>query len=42
VVFFALCAAAATPGLAVLWILVKRGAFEEIEWKEERNEARFP
>ena len=41
VVFFALCAAAATPGLAVLWILVKRGAFEEIDWKE-RNEARFP
>jgi PAT family beta-lactamase induction signal transducer AmpG len=38
VVFFALCAAAALPGLAILWVLSKRGDFEEIE-RKERNEA---
>jgi MFS transporter, PAT family, beta-lactamase induction signal transducer AmpG len=38
VVFFALCAAAALPGLAILWVLIKRGDFEEIE-RKERNEA---
>jgi len=38
VVFFALCAAAAIPGLLILWILIKRGNFEDIE-KKERIEA---
>src|SRR6476661_3657507 len=38
VVFFALCAAAAIPGLLILWILIKRGNFEDIE-KKERTEA---
>lgn len=38
VVFFALCAAAALPGLAILWVLIKRGDFEEIE-RKEHNEA---
>jgi PAT family beta-lactamase induction signal transducer AmpG len=37
-VFFALCAAAAIPGLLILWILVKRGNFEGID-KKERAEA---
>ena len=32
--FFALCAAAAIPGLVILWILVERGNFEQIEKKE--------
>jgi len=36
--FFALCAAAAIPGLAILVILTQRGAFTEIE-KKERLEA---
>jgi PAT family beta-lactamase induction signal transducer AmpG len=34
VIFFMLCAAAAIPGLFVLWILIKRGDFEAIEAKE--------
>jgi hypothetical protein len=38
VVFFALCAAAAIPGLLILWILIKRGNFEDIE-RKERTEA---
>ncbi len=38
VVFFMLCAAAAIPGLLILWILVERGAFEAID-KKERAEA---
>jgi len=33
-VFFALCAAAAIPGLLLLWLLTKRGDFEEIEARE--------
>jgi PAT family beta-lactamase induction signal transducer AmpG len=37
--FFALCAAAAIPGLAILWILTQRGAFTEIEKKEELEAA---
>jgi MFS transporter, PAT family, beta-lactamase induction signal transducer AmpG len=37
--FFALCAAAAIPGLAILVILTQRGAFTEIEKKEEREAA---
>jgi PAT family beta-lactamase induction signal transducer AmpG len=32
--FFALCAAASIPGLVILWILVERGNFEQIEKKE--------
>src|SRR5262249_16323904 len=32
--FFALCAAAAIPGLIILWILVWRGNFEQIPMKE--------
>jgi len=32
--FFILCAAAAIPGLLILWVLTKRGAFTEIENKE--------
>jgi MFS transporter, PAT family, beta-lactamase induction signal transducer AmpG len=39
VVFFALCAAAAIPGLLILWILIKRGNFEEIERKERAEAA---
>ena len=39
IVFFMLCAAAAIPGLAILWILTKRGAFTEIEQKEKLAEA---
>jgi PAT family beta-lactamase induction signal transducer AmpG len=39
VVFFALCAAAAIPGLALLWLLTKRGDFREIEEKERVAEA---
>jgi PAT family beta-lactamase induction signal transducer AmpG len=38
-IFFALCAAAALPGLAILWVLTKRGDFEEIEAKERLAEA---
>jgi hypothetical protein len=34
VLFFALCAAAALPGLALLWVLIKREDFAEIEHKE--------
>jgi PAT family beta-lactamase induction signal transducer AmpG len=34
VMFFALCAAAAIPGLALLWLLTKRGDFAEIEARE--------
>ena len=33
VVFFVLCAAAAIPGLLLLWLLTKRGDFTEIEAK---------
>jgi PAT family beta-lactamase induction signal transducer AmpG len=33
-VFFMLCAAAAIPGLLLLWLLTKRGDFAEIEAKE--------
>ena len=32
--FFALCAAAAIPGLLMLWLLTKRGDFAEIEARE--------
>jgi PAT family beta-lactamase induction signal transducer AmpG len=32
--FFVLCAAAAIPGLLLLWLLTKRGDFSEIEAKE--------
>jgi PAT family beta-lactamase induction signal transducer AmpG len=39
VVFFILCAAAAIPGLLILWILTKRGAFTEIETKERAEAA---
>jgi PAT family beta-lactamase induction signal transducer AmpG len=39
VVFFALCAAAAIPGLLILWILIKRGNFEDIERKERAEAA---
>jgi len=39
VTFFALCAAAALPGLAILWVLVKRGDFEAIEAKERLEAA---
>ena len=35
VIFFALCAAAALPGLAIRWLVTKRGAFTEIEKKEQ-------
>jgi PAT family beta-lactamase induction signal transducer AmpG len=35
IVFFMLCAAAALPGLFVLWVLTQRGAFTEIEKKEQ-------
>jgi hypothetical protein len=34
VLFFTLCAAAAIPGLALLWVLIKRGDFVAIEKKE--------
>ncbi len=37
--FFVLCAAAAVPGLLLLWLLTERGAFEEIEQKEKLAEA---
>jgi PAT family beta-lactamase induction signal transducer AmpG len=37
--FFMLCAAAAIPGLLILWVLTKRGAFREIERKERADEA---
>jgi PAT family beta-lactamase induction signal transducer AmpG len=37
--FFALCAAAALPGLAILWVLAKRGDFAAIERKERLEEA---
>ncbi len=37
--FFALCAAAALPGLAILVILTQRGAFTDIEKKEAREAA---
>ena len=40
VVFFALCAAAAIPGLLILWILIKRGNFEDIERKGARRSRR--
>src|SRR4029079_19346254 len=33
-VFFALCAAAAIPGLLLLWVLIKRGDFDAIEQGE--------
>ncbi|MGA7545343.1 MAG: MFS transporter [Methyloceanibacter sp.] len=39
VMFFALCAAAALPGLAILWMLTRRGDFEAIEKKERLNSA---
>jgi MFS transporter, PAT family, beta-lactamase induction signal transducer AmpG len=39
VTFFALCAAAALPGLAILWVLAKRGNFAAIERKERLEEA---
>ena len=39
IVFFMLCAAAAIPGLLILWILIKRGNFEEIEGKERAEAA---
>ena len=39
VVFFMLCATAAIPGLLILWILAKRGNFEEIERKERAEVA---
>ena len=39
IVFFMLCAAAAIPGLLILWILIKRGNFEEIG---ARNAPRRP
>ena len=35
IVFFALCAAAAIPGLLLLWLLTKRGDFTEIEAREQ-------
>jgi PAT family beta-lactamase induction signal transducer AmpG len=38
VIFFMLCAAAAIPGLLILWLLTKRGAFTEIEQKERLAE----
>jgi PAT family beta-lactamase induction signal transducer AmpG len=38
VIFFALCAAAALPGLAILWLLAVRGNFTAIE-QTERVEA---
>jgi PAT family beta-lactamase induction signal transducer AmpG len=38
VAFFALCAAAALPGLAILWLLIKRGDFKEIERRERAEE----
>jgi MFS transporter, PAT family, beta-lactamase induction signal transducer AmpG len=38
--FFALCAAAAIPGLLILWVLVGRGNFEAIERKERAETAR--
>ncbi len=37
--FFALCAAAALPGLVLLWVLIKRGDFESIERKEHLHPA---
>jgi len=40
--FFALCAAAAIPGLAILVILTQRGAFTEIEKKERLEAAKQP
>jgi MFS transporter, PAT family, beta-lactamase induction signal transducer AmpG len=39
VVFFMLCAAAALPGLLILWILVERGNFEDIDKKERAGAA---
>jgi hypothetical protein len=39
VIFFVLCAAAAIPGLFILWILIKRGDFKEIEARERRERA---
>jgi PAT family beta-lactamase induction signal transducer AmpG len=39
VMFFAFCAAAALPGLAILWLLTARGDFEEIEQQERLAEA---
>jgi PAT family beta-lactamase induction signal transducer AmpG len=39
VVFFALCAAAALPGLAILWLLTRRGNFAAIERKERAEAA---
>ena len=32
------CAAAAIPGLLILWLLTQRGAFTEIEKKEHLAE----
>jgi PAT family beta-lactamase induction signal transducer AmpG len=37
--FFIICAAAAIPGLLILWLLTRRGAFAEIEHKEKLAEA---
>ena len=37
--FFVLCAAAAIPGLLLLWLLTKRGDFTEIEAKERATAA---
>jgi PAT family beta-lactamase induction signal transducer AmpG len=39
VIFFALCAAAAVPGLVLLWLLVGRGDFAAIERKERAKAA---
>ena len=41
VIFFALCALAALPGLAILWLLKERGDFTGIE-KRERVEENTP
>ena len=38
VTFFALCAAAAIPGLLVLWILIKRGDFEGMDHRERAED----
>jgi MFS transporter, PAT family, beta-lactamase induction signal transducer AmpG len=39
VIFFVLCAFAALPGLAILWVLQRRGDFEGIERRERLEEA---
>ncbi len=40
IAFFALCAAAAIPGLLLLWLLTVRGNFTEIEAKERAANSR--